>query len=53
MVMGGTFCIKINNILDNYFGTYKRVRQEDPLSPMLFNVIGDSLTRMFRKSSGK
>jgi hypothetical protein len=50
MVVGDTLCVKINNNLGNYVGTHKGVRQGDPLSPLLFNVIGDSLARMFRKA---
>jgi hypothetical protein len=50
MVVGGTLCVKINNLLGKYFGTHKGVGQGDPLSPLLFNVIGDSLSRMFRKA---
>jgi hypothetical protein len=31
---------------DPYFLSYKCVRQGDPLSPLLFNFVADSLTRM-------
>jgi hypothetical protein len=34
--------IKVNNDIDNYFQTRKGLRQGDPLSPILFNIIVDN-----------
>jgi hypothetical protein len=50
MVVGGTLCVKINNMSGKYFGTHKGVIQGDHLSPLLFNIIGVSLARMSRKA---
>lgn len=41
--------MKINSVLGRYFGTHKGVRQGDPMSPLLFNIVGDVVARMFRK----
>jgi hypothetical protein len=38
--------IKLNDNIGPYFQTYKGVRQEDQLSPLLFNFVADCLTRM-------
>jgi hypothetical protein len=41
--------VKINNKLGPYFMNHKGVRQGDPLSPILFNIVADCLTKMVRK----
>lgn len=38
--------MKVNNIYGPYFKIGKGVRQEDPLSPFLFDIAADSLARM-------
>jgi hypothetical protein len=35
--------IKVNNDIGNYFQTRKGLRQNDPLSPIIFNIIADML----------
>jgi hypothetical protein len=50
VVTGGTVSVKINNMLDPYFVSHKGVRQGDPLSPILFNLVADCLTRMVRNA---
>jgi hypothetical protein len=41
-----TVSVKINDELGPYFQSAKGVRQGDPLSPTLFNMVGESLTKM-------
>lgn len=50
MVCEGTVCVKLNNKEGPFFQSYKGVRQGDPLSPILFNIVADSLTRMFHSA---
>jgi hypothetical protein len=50
VVTGGTVSVKINNMLGPYFVSHKGVRQGDPLSPILFNLVADCLTRMVRNA---
>jgi len=47
---GGTVWVKINNTCGPYFVSHKGVRQRDPLSPILFNLVADCLARMVRKA---
>ena len=42
--------MKINNICGPYLVSHKGVRQGDPLSPSLFNLVVDCLARMVRKA---
>ena len=50
VVTGGTISVKLNNTIGPYIKSYKGVRQGDPLSPILFNLVADCLTRMVIKA---
>jgi hypothetical protein len=49
-VEGGKVGIKINGVHGNFFNNHKGLRQGDPLSPLLFNLISDALGTMFDKA---
>jgi hypothetical protein len=46
VLYNGTISIKLNNTCGPYFQSYKGVRQGDPLSPTLFNLASECLTKM-------
>jgi hypothetical protein len=46
----GIVSVRINNMNDPYFQSCKGVRQGDSLSPLLFNFVAESLTRMLLKA---
>lgn len=41
LFLGGTVSVKINDKIGPYIKSHKGVRQEDPLSPILFNFVAD------------
>jgi hypothetical protein len=53
-VSGGSVAIKVNDDIGHYFQTKKGLRQGDPLSPILFNIVADMLAIMIEhaKSDG-
>lgn len=46
MVTGGTVSVNINDQVGPYFTSHKGVRQSDPLSPILFNLVAGCVSRM-------
>jgi hypothetical protein len=48
---GGSVGVKLNNIIGDFFLTKKGLRQGDPLTPLLFNLTVDVLTRMLIKDA--
>jgi hypothetical protein len=50
---GGHVGIKINDTIGQNFQTKKGVRQGDPLSPILFNIIVDMLVILINRAKGE
>jgi hypothetical protein len=46
----GTMHVKLNNELGPYFQSAKGVRQGDPMSPTLFNLVAECLMKMVLKA---
>lgn len=50
VVKGGTLNVKINDTIGRNFGSFKGVRQGDPLSPFLFNIAANCLQKMVQNA---
>ena len=47
---GGNVNIKVNDQLGSYFQTRKGLRQGDPISPILFNIVVDMLAVLIARA---
>jgi hypothetical protein len=50
MVTGGSVGIKINDEIGPYFQTERGLRQGDPMSPILFNIVADMLALFINRA---
>jgi hypothetical protein len=50
MVTGGSVGLKINDEIGPYFQTKRGLRQGDPMSPILFNIVADMLTLLINRA---
>jgi hypothetical protein len=53
LVLNGAVNVMANGEESSTFKTGKGLRQGDPLSPLLFNLVGDVLNKMIKKVAGK
>jgi hypothetical protein len=52
VVSKGSVCVQVNDDLGHFFQTKKDLRQGDPLSPILFNLVADMLAVLIERSKG-
>ena len=49
-VSGGSVGIKVNDDIGHYFQTKKGLRQGDPMSPILFNIVADMMAVLINRA---
>jgi len=49
-VNGGSVGIQINDDIGHYFQTKNGLRQRDPMSPVLFNIVADMLSILIKRA---
>jgi hypothetical protein len=53
LMKGGSIAIRLNDRNNQYFQPGKGLRQGDPLSHLLFNLVADVFIRILCKAAGK
>ena len=49
-IQGGSVGVRVNDDIGHYFQTLKGLRQGDPLSPLLFNLVADMLAILIARA---
>src|SRR6266498_1202020 len=49
-ISGASIVVNVNNNIGHYFQTKKGLRQGDPLSPLLFNIVADMLAIFIKRA---
>jgi hypothetical protein len=52
-IQGGRVCININGEMTQFFKTFYELRQGDPLSPLLFNLVADTLAKLMVRAAAQ
>jgi len=52
-VQGGKVAVNLNGEVGSYSRSYKGLRQGDPLSSLLFNLVDDALLEMLEKAQSR
>ena len=53
LTQGGSVCVRLNDENGPYFAVGKGLRQGDPMSPLLFNLVVDVFTKMLIKAANQ
>jgi hypothetical protein len=53
ILIGGSVGVNLNGEESSFFKTGKGLRQGDPISPMLFNLVGDVFARLLMKAANQ
>ena len=51
LLIGGSLCVRINDENSSYFKVGKGLKQGDPCSPILFNLVADVFSKMLFKAA--
>jgi len=49
-ISGGSVAVNVNDEVGPYFQTKKALRQGDPLSPILFNIVANMLALLINRA---
>jgi hypothetical protein len=52
-IKGGRVCVNVNGTNGPYFRTYRGLRQGDPLSPLMFNLVADAMDHILTRARVK